>query len=449
MPEAAYYGIQTLRATENFPISGIPISQLPIFIQTLAMVKKAAASANYQTDALARPKFEVITAACDEIIQGKLLTEFTVDVLQGGAGTSTNMNLNEVIANRALELLGKAKGDYKTLHPNDDVNLSQSTNDVYPTAIRIALLFSYKRLHTEIGLLANAFADKSLEFAQTVKLARTQLQDAVPMTLGQEFSAFATAAREDADRLEEVAQLFLEINLGGTAVGTGINASSDYSRIVLTELRNITGLALVRSANLLEATWDTGAFVSFSGMLKRIAVKLSKIANDLRLLSSGPRGGLGEITLPAVQPGSSIMPSKVNPVIPEAVNQVCFQIMGNDLVVALAAAGGQLQLNAMEPVIVYNLLTSIQLLERAIGTLRERCVIGIQANPDRCKHFLEQSVGIATAFNPLLGYDAASRLAKEALATGKTVRELALASGLAESVVNAVLERASTPGERD
>jgi aspartate ammonia-lyase len=445
IPADAYYGVQTLRAMDNFQISGIRINQFPILIKAMAMVKKAAANANHKTGALPLRKFQTIVAACDEVIHGKFLDQFGVDVLQGGAGTSTNMNINEVITNRALELLGHAKGEYTFLHPNDDVNLAQSTNDVYPTAVRIALLFSYKSLHTEIGLLADAFSAKALEFGQVMKLGRTQLQDAVPMTLGQEFAAFATAIREDADRLQEVAKLLLEVNLGGTAVGTGINATPAYSRIVVDELRGITAFDLVRSANLLEASWDTGAFVSFSGMLKRNAVKLSKIANDLRLLSSGPRGGLGEIKLPAVQPGSSIMPWKLNPVIPEVVNQVCFQVIGNDLVVTLAAEAGQLQLNAMEPVIVYNLLTSLDLLERAMKTLRERCIVGIEAAPERCHTFLQQSVGIVTALNPLIGYDAASRIAKEALTTGRTIRQLALEAGVEASVLDTIFDSVQMP----
>lgn len=424
VPGDAYYGAQTARARSNFCISGIPISHFPALIRALAMIKLAAARANRRLGDLDKAKCEAIVRACEDVIKGRLADEFTVDAFQGGAGTSTNMNMNEVIANRALEYLGHARGEYQHLHPNNDVNLSQSTNDVYPTAIRLAIRFAYRELSHALGRLARAFEKKGREFSGVVKLGRTQLQDAVPMTLGQEFMAFAVTLDEDVARLEEVAALMLEINLGGTAIGTGITADPAYASLVVTELAAITELKLVPAANLVEACWDTGAFVLFSGALKRTAVKLSKISNDLRLLSSGPRGGLGEINLPPMQPGSSIMPGKVNPVIPEVVNQVAFQVIGADLVVTLAAEAGQLQLNAMEPVIVFNLLQSISLMSNAVDTLAEKCVDGITANADVCRRHLEAGTAFATALISLIGYEQSAAFAREILATGKTMRQL-------------------------
>ena len=424
VPAEAYYGAQTARAMENFRISGTPICHYPELIRALATIKLAAARANRQLGDLSQEKYAAIEQACLEIMDGKLDDQFPLDVFQGGAGTSTNMNVNEVIANRGLEILGMPRGHYGTLHPNNDVNLSQSTNDVYPTAIRLALLMSYSGLSAALERLAAAFDAKGAEFAHVIKLGRTQLQDAVPMTLGQELQAFAVTLREDVQRLEETSRLMLEVNLGGTAIGTGITADPAYAAIVVHQLGILTNRPFVVSQNLIEACWDTGAFVFFSAMLKRTAVKLSKIANDLRLLSSGPRGGIGEISLPAQQPGSSIMPGKVNPVIPEVVNQVAFHVIGADLTVTLASEAGQLQLNAMEPVIVFSLLQSISLLRNAIDTLTDKCVVGITANVDTCRRNLEAGTALATGLVSLIGYERAAQMAKEILATGKTLREL-------------------------
>jgi aspartate ammonia-lyase len=420
----AYYGAQTARAFSNFQISGIPIGHYAVFIRALAFVKKAAALANLDIGDLDERKASAIVAACDDIATGKLADQFILDVFQGGAGTSTNMNVNEVVANLALEHLDLPKGQFDTIHPNNHVNLSQSTNDVYPTAIRLALLLSYENLSRAIEELASAFAAKADEFAEILKLGRTQLQDAVPMTLGQEFMAFAVTLREDILRLDEAARLLREVNLGGTAIGTGITADPQYAALAIRKLAEVSGVDLVPASDFVEACWDTGAFVLFSGTLKRIAVKLSKISNDLRLLSSGPRGGFGEINLPPMQPGSSIMPGKVNPVIPEVVNQVAFQVVGADLVVTLAAEGGQLQLNAFEPVIVFNLLQSITLMTNAIRTLTTKCVVGITANEERCKQHLEAGTALATALTSLIGYDQAAEIAKEILHSGRTMREL-------------------------
>ena len=420
----AYYGAQTTRAVSNFRISGIPIGHYAVFIRALAFVKKAAALANLELGDLDRTKAEAIVAACDDIAGGALADQFVLDVFQGGAGTSTNMNVNEVVANRALEHLGLPKGRFDVIHPNNDVNLSQSTNDVYPTAIRLALLLSYDTLSTALAGLACAFEAKAGEFVGILKLGRTQLQDAVPMTLGQEFMAFAVTLREDILRLDEAAKLLKEINLGGTAIGTGMTADPRYAALAVRKLAEVSSVDVVPASDLVEACWDTGAFVLFSGTLKRIAVKLSKIANDLRLLSSGPRGGFGEINVPPMQPGSSIMPGKVNPVIPEVVNQVAFQVIGADLVVTLAAEAGQLQLNAFEPVIVFNLLQSITLLTNAVRTLDEKCVAGITANAERCRQHLEAGTALATALTSLIGYEKAAEMAKEILRSGRTLREL-------------------------
>jgi aspartate ammonia-lyase len=422
VPSSAYYGAQTARAIGNFPISGISVGHFPAFVRALALVKKAAVRANARLGDLPPEKARAIEAACDDVIAGGLANEFPIDVFQGGAGTSTNMNINEVIANRALERLGLARARYDVIHPNDDVNLAQSTNDVYPTAIRLAILFSHGALRRGLEHLAQEFERKGEQFIDVIKLGRTQLQDAVPMTLGQEFDAFAATLREDVARLGELATFFAEVNLGGTAIGTGINTDPKYPTIVVQELANLSGLPLVPASNLIEACWDTGAFVLFSGMLKRTATKLSKICNDLRLLSSGPRGGLNEINLPALQPGSSIMPGKVNPVAPELVNQIAFQVIGADLTVTLAAEAGQLQLNVMEPVIAYNILQSITLLTNGVEMLRTKCVAGITANIERCRHHLEASTALATALTPVIGYERAARLTKEVLASGRTIR---------------------------
>jgi len=424
-----YYGVQTLRATENFPITGIPISQYPSLIRALAAVKEAAAEANRELGLLPDDLADAVVQAAQEIRAGRLHGEFVVDVVQGGAGTSTNMNANEVIANRALEILGRRKGEYDVVHPNNHVNLSQSTNDVYPTALKIAAIWSIRELMAAMAELRDAFLAKGREFAQVLKMGRTQLQDAVPMTLGQEFTAFGVMIGEDIERLEETLALIREVNLGATAIGTGINTDPRYARMAREKLAEITDLPLVTAVDLVEATADTGAFVQVSGVLKRVAVKLSKVCNDLRLLSSGPRTGLNEINLPAMQPGSSIMPGKVNPVIPEVVNQVCFQVVGNDLTITMAAESGQLQLNVFEPVIAFNLFQSVDTLTRAAVVLRERCVLGITANEERLREMVEGSIGLVTALVPFIGYDRASSVAKEALATGRGVYELVREKG--------------------
>jgi aspartate ammonia-lyase len=429
VPDRNYYGLQTMRAVENFPITGIAISQYPQLINALAAVKEAAAEANLELGLLDGDVARAITRACREIREGRLHGEFVVDVIQGGAGTSTNMNANEVIANRALELLGRSRGDYDVVHPNNHVNLSQSTNDAYPTALKIAALWSLRDLEQAVGSLRDAFLAKGDEFADVVKMGRTQLQDAVPMTLGQEFKAFGITLGEEVERLRAAAGLIREINMGATAIGTGINTDPRYAETVRAALSRITGIELVTSPDLVEATQDTGAFVHLSGALKRLAVKLSKIANDLRLLSSGPRAGLGEIRLPPMQPGSSIMPGKVNPVIPEVVNQVAFQVIGNDLTVTMAAEGGQLQLNVFEPVMAFNLFQSVDMLTQACIVFRERTVVGIEADRERIREGLEQSIGVVTALVPYIGYERATAVAAEALDTRRGVYELVLEKG--------------------
>jgi aspartate ammonia-lyase len=426
VPDDALYGVQTLRALENFPITGVAIREFPSLVEALAAVKAAAALANLDLGLLARDVADAIVRASEEIRAGRHHEHFLVDAIQGGAGTSTNMNANEVIANRALELLGKARGDYGVVHPNNHVNLSQSTNDVYPTAVKLAIHGSIESLRTAMRSLAEAFLAKGKEFAPHVKMGRTQLQDAVPMTLGQEFRAFGITILEDVDRLAEAQALIREINMGATAIGTGINAPPGYTEKVRAHLARLTGLALITAPDLVEATSDTGAFVQVSGVLKRCAVKLSKICNDLRLLSSGPRAGFGEINLPAMQPGSSIMPGKVNPVIPEVVNQVCFDVIGGDVTVTLAAEAGQLQLNVFEPVIAYRLLRSVETLRNACDVLRTRCIDGITANPERMRHFVEHSIGIVTALVPVIGYETATAIAKDALDSGRGVYEIVL-----------------------
>ncbi|MBM3358359.1 MAG: aspartate ammonia-lyase [Betaproteobacteria bacterium] len=426
VPSNAYYGVHTLRALENFPISGTPISIYPDLVSALACIKQAAALANHELQLLDAEKERAIVAACEEIRRGNLLEEFVVDVIQGGAGTSTNMNANEVIANRALELMGRKKGEYKHLHPVDHVNMSQSTNDVYPTAVKVALHFGIVRLVAAMAELRAAFGAKAKEFGDVIKMGRTQLQDAVPMTLGQEFSTYAVMLEEDESRLKEACLLIHEINLGATAIGTGITSHPDYAPLVCRKLAEITGIDLVIAFNLVEATQDAGAFVQVSGVLKRVAVKLSKVCNDLRLLSSGPRAGLNEINLPAVQAGSSIMPGKVNPVIPEVVNQIAFEVIGNDVTVSFAAEAGQLQLNAFEPVIAHSLFKSLKHLTHGCETLRLRCVTGITANRERLRAQVERSISIVTALNPYIGYERATALAQEAHATGKTIYELVL-----------------------
>jgi aspartate ammonia-lyase len=430
VPAGAYYGIHSVRALENFPISGLPIAAHPDLVLALACCKQAAALANRDLGLLDEAKAEAIVAACVDIRQGRLHDQFVVDVMQGGAGTSTNMNANEVIANRALEILGHDKGRYDVLHPLEDVNRSQSTNDVYPTAVKVALHLSAARLAEAMTALRAAFAAKSAEFADVLKIGRTQLQDAVPMTLGQEFGAFGVMIGEDLGRLAEATALIREINLGGTAIGTGLNTPPAYAATVCRHLAGITGIALTTAPDLVEATQDAGVFVQLSGVLKRIAVKLSKICNDLRLLSSGPRAGFGEIALPPVQAGSSIMPGKVNPVIPEVVNQIAFTVIGNDVTVTMAAEGGQLQLNAFEPVIAHSLFTSIGYLSAGCRVLADRCVPGITAQRRQLREAVEHSVTTLTALSPYIGYARATELALRAAATGANVYDLVLEGGL-------------------
>ena len=425
VPSAAYYGVHTLRAKENFDITGISIAVYPDLIRALAQIKKAAALANQQLGLLDPKLATAIAAACDEIVAGKYHDEFIVDVIQGGAGTSTNMNANEVIANRALEYLGLHKGRYDVIHPNDHVNASQSTNDTYPTAVKMAPYFGIQTLLAALAELRGAFEAKAREFANILKIGRTQLQDAVPMTLGQEFAAFAAMIADDERRLRESAYLMTEVNMGGTAIGTGINAPVGYVDVVIPELARLSGVPVKAAANLIAATSDTGAFVDISGVLKRIAAKLSKISNDLRLLSAGPQAGVGDIQLPARQAGSSIMPGKVNPVIPEVMNQVCFEVIGNDAAITMAAEAGQLQLNAFEPLMGWALHKSLHHLARACHTLQVNCVEGIVANQGLLTERIAASVTLVTALNPLIGYEKAAAIAKSAIATGKPIAVVA------------------------
>ncbi|MBB5577828.1 MULTISPECIES: aspartate ammonia-lyase [Rhizobium] len=424
LPVDALIGIHTLRAAENFDVSGIRLQDFPTFVQSLAMVKKAAAATNLELGLIEPAIAQAIGRACDKLIAGEILVpHFPVDMMQGGAGTSSNMNVNEVIANLSLQELGGPAGNYDRVNPNDHVNLSQSTNDVYPTAIRLTVLREAETLLAALRALVAAFRCKGDAFADIVKVGRTQLQDAVPMSLGQEFEAFAETLEEDVAQFLGAASLMREVNLGGTAIGTGLNVPAGFSAAACAHLSDISGITVRPARNLVEATSDTGAFVSVSGVLKRLSVKLSKICNDLRLLSSGPRAGFGEIRLPAMQAGSSIMPGKVNPVIPEMMNQIGFQVIGNDLTVTLAAGAGQLQLNAMEPVIVLNLLQSMQLLARGMDALRTRCIVGIEADAERCRALHNGSLVLAAALNPLVGYARAATLAHHALVEGIGLRE--------------------------
>jgi aspartate ammonia-lyase len=430
VPAHAYYGVHTQRAVDNFPISGVPIAHLTELVVALAAVKQAAALANHELGLLDVERRDAIVAACIEIRSGALHDQFVVDIVQGGAGTSTNMNANEVIANRALEIMGYQRGEYDVLHPLDHVNLSQSTNDVYPTAAKIAVHVALGGLLDAMETLEEAFGDKAWEFADILTVGRTQLQDAVPMTLGQEFGAYEVMLSEDRKGLAEARTLMEEINLGGTAVGTGLNAHPRYGELARRHLAELTGIAVRTAPDLVEATQDAGQFVQLSGVLKRIAVKLSKTCNDLRLLSSGPRAGFGDINLPPVQAGSSIMPGKVNPVIPEMVNQVAFEVIGNDVTITMAAEAGELQLNAFEPVIVSRTFNSVRRLRAACRTLADRCVRGITANRDHLERSVRNSIGLATALTPHIGYVASTALAGEALASGASVADLALESGL-------------------
>lgn len=426
VPNDKYYGVQTLRAKENFNITGIAIGSEPLFIKAFAYVKKAAALANQEAGILPAPVTEAIVFACDELIAGKYLDQFISDLIQGGAGTSCNMNVNEVIANIGLEHMGHEKGAYQYLHPNNHVNCSQSTNDAYPTAFRMALYMKIDLFTHALEELQAAFYQKGLEFTRVLKMGRTQLQDAVPMTLGQEFNAFATTIGEDVLRMREVQQLITEVNMGATAIGTGVNAPDGYALNCVQHLARLSGIPVKLATDLIEATYDTGAYVQLSGTMKRCAVKLSKICNDLRLLSSGPRCGFNEINLPPLQPGSSIMPGKVNPVIPEAVNQTCFYVIGADLTVTMAAEAGQLQLNVMEPVIGFALFTSLEYITRACGMLREKCVTGITANAERTREMVMHSIGIVTQLNPVIGYETSAAIAREALESGKSVHQIAV-----------------------
>ncbi|NLZ56958.1 MAG: aspartate ammonia-lyase [Corynebacterium sp.] len=443
IPADAYFGVHTLRAVDNFQISRTTINHVPEFIRGMVQVKKAAALANRRLHTLPAEKATAIVWACDQIlVEGRCMDQFPIDVFQGGAGTSTNMNTNEVVANLALEHMGYEKGRYDILHPMDDVNMSQSTNDAYPTGFRLGIYGAMSTLISEIDQLQVAFREKGTEFVDIIKMGRTQLQDAVPMSLGEEFQAFAANLAEEQSVLRAAMEKLLEVNLGATAIGTGVNTPSGYRHQVVASLSEVTGLDIKSARDLIEATSDTGAYVLAHSAVKRAAMKLSKISNDLRLLSSGPRAGLNEINLPPRQAGSSIMPAKVNPVIPELVNQVCFKVFGNDLTVTMAAEAGQLQLNVMEPVIGESLFQSIRILGNAAKTLREKCVVGITANPEVCRAYVDNSIGIITYLNPFLGHDIGDAIGKEAAETGRSVRKLILERNLMdEETLNTVLSK--------
>ena len=441
VPLEAYWGIHTLRATENFRISGSVVGDEEAFVRGMVQVKKASALANSDLGALDPEVAGAIVWACDQVLVAeRCLDQFPVDQFQGGAGTSVNMNTNEVIANLALEFLGYAKGRYDIVNPNDHVNKSQSTNDAYPTGFRLGLFTLVGSLIEELERLIASMRAKGVELVNVLKMGRTQLQDAVPMSLGQEFEAFAVLLEEEISRLHNNAALLLEVNLGATAIGTGLNTPPDYQSTVVERLREVTGLDIRGAHDLLEATSDTGAYVSMHAAIKRLAVKLSKICNDLRLLSSGPRAGLGEIRLPERQAGSSIMPAKVNPVIPEVVNQVCFKVIGNDVALTFAAEAGQLQLNVMEPVIAQAIFESINLLTRAMSTLRELCIVGIEANEEVCRRNVLDSIGIVTYLNPVIGHHNGDLVGRECARSGRSVREVVLEMGLLEeSVLDEIL----------
>lgn len=430
VPETAYYGVHTLRAQENFPITGTTVQAFPEFINAIAYIKEACALANQELGLLEAKKAHAIIQACQEIREGKLHDHFVVDVIQGGAGTSMNMNANEVIANRALEILGHKRGEYDIIHPLDHVNMSQSTNDVYPSSIKVALRFEIDELIRAIDELYKEFDKKAIQFGDILKMGRTQLQEAVPMTLGQEFKTYAGMLATDKRQLLRAAVSVQETNMGATAIGTGINTHPEYAALVCQHLSKLTGYMFSKADNLIEATQDMSAFIELSGTLRQMAVKLSKTSNDLRLLSSGPRSGFSEINLPAVQAGSSIMPGKVNPVIPEVVNQIAFEVIGNDVTVSFAAEAGQLQLNAFEPVIAYSLFNSLAHLRQGCLTLARNCVSGITANHDVLQRTVSNSIGIVTALNPYIGYANASSVAKEAAARGCGVSEIVLERGL-------------------
>ena len=430
VPNSAYWGIHTLRAIENFPISGVPVGHYRSFVRAFGFIKEAAALANLKLGALDPDIAPIIIQACIDVRDGMLDSEFVVDAIQGGAGTSTNMNANEVIANRALEIAGFERGDYEKIHPLNHVNASQSTNDVYPTAVKIALIIEILALLKEIAHLRSEITKKAAEFSKVIKMGRTQLQDAVPMTLGQEFSAWSQTLGEDEGRLREIIPLLSEINLGGTAIGTKINTPDGYPQLVVQELSRLCEHEFILAENLIEATSDTGVFVSTSSVLKRFATKISKISSDLRLLSSGPRAGLGEINLPARQAGSSIMPGKVNPVIPEVVNQIAFTVIGNDLTVTMAAESGQLQLNAFEPIIARSLMMSITYLRKGCRVLADYCITDITANEEYLRSTVENSIGLVTALAPSVGYENATAIAKHAQENATTVKTAAIELGL-------------------
>ena len=427
IPKDAYYGVQTMRAVENFPITGYRIH--PELIKSLGIVKKAAALANMKVGMLNKTIGQFVLQACDEVITGKWNDQFIVDPIQGGAGTSINMNANEVIANRALELMGEDKGNYKLISPNSHVNMSQSTNDAFPTATHIAVLSLMNQLLGTTKIMQNAFVSKAEEFAGVIKMGRTHLQDAVPILLGQEFEAYARVISRDIERMSLSIKHLFEVNMGATAVGTGLNADPTYIDEVVLNLSELSGLPLNRAEHLVDATQNTDCYTEVSGMLKVCMINMSKIANDLRLMASGPRDGLFEIVLPARQPGSSIMPGKVNPVMAEVVNQAAFQVMGNDLTISQASEAGQFELNVMEPVLFYNLIQSISIMNNVFTVFTEKCILGIQANVEHLKEYVEKSVGIITAVNPHIGYELAAQIAKEAIATGESVRELCIKSG--------------------
>jgi aspartate ammonia-lyase len=429
VPNHAYYGVQTLRATENFRFSGIRLSHYEHFVRALACVKKAAALANAELGVLDRKIADAIAKACDELLAGKLHDQFVVDMIQGGAGTSTNMNANEVLANRALELLGHAKGEYQFCHPNDHVNCSQSTNDAYPTAIKLGVWFTLRDTLSGLRELKLALEEKAAEFADVIKMGRTENQDAVPMTLGQEFSAYAVMIGDGIRHLEHAGNELLETNMGATAIGTGLNSPAGYAPLCTKKLAEISGAPVRLAENLVEATQDSGEFALMSGALKTAAVQLSKICNDLRWLSSGPRCGLYEIRLPAMQPGSSIMPGKVNPVVPEVVSQICFQIIGNDVTIAMASEASELELNMAEPIIAFNLFFGLTLLRNAAIVLASRCIAGIEPNRERCREYVQNSIGLVTALNPVLGYEKSAAIAKEALKSGGSVYDLVISKG--------------------
>jgi aspartate ammonia-lyase len=448
VPADAYYGVQTARALDNFRISGVELRLYPNLIKAFAMVKLAAARANYDCKQFSKEILKGIEGACEELIDGKLHQEFRLDVIQGGAGTSTNMNANEVIANRALELMGHKKGEYKYCDPHDHVNGSQSTNDAYPSALHVGMALGNIELVAEVKQLIAAFRKKGKEFGKIVKMGRTQLQDAVPMTLGQEFEAFANTLEGEVLALERIQNVLCEINMGATAIGTGLNAPEGYAEKCTKHLAKITGLPIHLAENLIEATQDTQSYVLYSSCMKSLAIKLSKVCNDLRLLSSGPRCGLREINLPAKQPGSSIMPGKVNPVIPEVVSQVCFRVIGSDLTVTMSAEAGQLQLNAFEPVIAACVFEAQTMFINAARTLRVHCVDGITANKDVLQHYVEYSIGTVTALNPVIGYDRSTELAAEAMKSGKGILELVREKKvLSEAQIAKVLNPAAMTGQ--